>query len=238
MYLLLFIMMITLSLMIIHSDMLPGFMESKKWIAIAALSQLIIATVAVLREWMEYRLFPFKVDIILYRPEGVITVITGPMMISNEVYSVRLPTIYFYLQVMNIQLWRRPIEQCEIHLAEIWRRTIEGDFSRVESFAVPIPLTWAPAIPGRRDITLKTKNLVDFLRVNINEQCLEPVFADDAMPNNFEGRIRPGDVVRYYVELSGKGYTSEKKWGFEITFDGVWIEQMEELRNRIRLINV
>lgn len=235
--LLLFIPMMILFLFLVHNTMM---LESKKWVAIAAISQFTVAFVALLvavfREWMKVNFPPFSVDVILHRPEGVITELDIGIREpdSNEIRRFRVPTIYYYLQVLNIYPWK-PIEQCEVHLAEIWRRGANGEFSRAESFAVPFPLTWAPAISGQRDVTLKTRKLVDFVRVNFPMQCLEPVFVGNEVPNNFDGRIRPGDTYRYYVEVSGKGYTSDDRWGFEFVFDGEWFNNVTELQRRIRL---
>ena len=229
----LFILIIILFLFLIHTD---NILASEKWKGVAAIAQVVIVLLAVFGEWMKTRLFPYRVNIHLYRPDGIPTTLTIPIPLEVPPWfrQITRPTIYYYLQVTNAYPWRM-IEQCEVHLVEIQRLGINGRFMRVESFAVPIPLTWAPALPGQKDVTLKTRKLVDFLRVNFDRRCLEPIFVLGNMPNNFEGWILPGDTVRYFVELSGKGYTSERRWGFEIAFDGEWQPEMEDLREQIRL---
>ena len=66
---------------------------------------------------------------------------------------------------------------------------------------------------------------------NLPEGCFVPTVI--ARPNNFEGYVKKGEVLRFGLRVFAENYTLHKVYYFEVAWDGEWTENLTELENHL-----
>lgn len=57
-------------------------------------------------------------------------------------------------------------------------------------------------------------------------------------PNNFDGFIKGGECLRYYLDIEADNFTSKKSQVFEVAWTGGWSKDRDEMRKHVSVREV
>ncbi len=146
--------------------------------------------------------------------------------------ALEFPAVYFHLKVVNKRPWA-PARNVRVLLAGILRRNEDGEFQR-EPVNVRQQLTWAPAEFSEVTPVIVRDRDLDLGRL------IETGFTITtyATPNNFRGIVHPGGTIRVELEILADNYLSRRQYIYEITWDGQWAHNAEQLRGHLMIREV
>lgn len=188
--------------------------------ALIALGTLLVAVLAIWGPWVRSILTPPKLSIQQHDLRGTLTQFTD----GRHVF-------YYYLKLVNSSPWRwRLSKNCRVLLKSVLRQNSDQRF-----LPVPLPVSpqfvWAPAETTPAAINITKEQVIDFGRLIENGPHFEPVLY--MYPNNFQGYVGPNEVVRYCLEIAADGYMSKKLYIFEVSWNGRWSDDLDEMRKHL-----
>lgn len=142
-------------------------------------------------------------------------------------YNDGRPAIFYHLSVKNKRHWS-PARNVRVLLIGILKKKADGSFYRVNTF-VPQQLTWSPSESHQLFPTICKEDIVDFGRVVPGDFriCIYTT------PNNFEGYIETNSTIRVELAIVADNFYSRKHDIFEISWDGTWTEDLEEMATHL-----
>lgn len=136
--------------------------------------------------------------------------------------------IFYHLSVKNRRSWS-PARNVRIMVVGILKKKPDGSFYR-ENIFVPQQLTWAPAEFHPILPTICKEDTVDFGCV-IQNECFQ--IRTYVKPNNFKGDIKANSTMRVELEIVADNFASNKPLVFEISWDGAWSDNLEEMEKHL-----
>jgi len=135
--------------------------------------------------------------------------------------------IYYHLSVKNKRPWSSA-KNVRILLVGILKKKADGNFYRANVF-VPQQLTWAPAESHPMFPMISKEDTADF------GFLVEKKFriCTYGTPNNFEGHISANSTMRVELEIVADNFISRKYDVFEISWDGVWTDNLGEMEKHL-----
>lgn len=188
--------------------------------ALIALGTLSIAVMAIWGAPIRAKFLPPKVTIIGHNLEGILTR-----------YSKGPKVIYYHLKVENHRLWL-PVKECRVLLKQISKKGPDGQFHFLP-LKVPHQFIWSPKNFTPFEITVTKEQTFDFGHLDeAGDRWLPELYW---YPNNFEGWVGRNEVVRYSLEISGVGCSQNRYQVFEVSWDGVWKESIDEMKRHLTI---
>jgi hypothetical protein len=179
-----------------------------------------IAT-AILAIWGEYFrswLVPPKLEIRLHTPEGSLTTFTD----GSKVF-------FYHVKVENSRPWA-VARNCRVLLMKISKRGPDNIF-RSLPFPVPHQYVWSPSEITPTFVNIQKEHILDFGYLSEKAKFFQPVLY--SYSNNFQGYLREGESIRYSLEIVADGFSSNKYFVFEVTWNGKWDESQEQMRKHL-----
>ncbi len=128
---------------------------------------------------------------------------------------------------MNRRRWA-PAHKVKVLLVGILRRGQDGNFHR-EAINVRQQLTWAPAELSEIMPTITSDHILDL-------GCLTQegfAITTYVTPNNFRGTVQANQTIRVELEVEADNYHSDRRYVYEIAWDGVWSTDIGELARHL-----
>jgi hypothetical protein len=179
---------------------------------------LFVAILAIWSDWFKYKLRPLKLKIIPLDLRGELTE-----------YNNGKKVIYYHLKVKNLRVWSTA-KNCRVILKAVSRELPNGEFETKFLEVTPF-FKWAPAtiIPPIVDIS--------------NEQTFDIGYIEQGgelfklslnwRGNNFTGDVKPGEKIRFTLEIVADSFKHKKPQVFEILWNGKWVEDLGEMSNNL-----
>ena len=138
-------------------------------------------------------------------------------------------TIYYHLKVTNHRRWS-PAKFVRVLVTAIEKKRADGTFFP-EPLVAPLQLTWA--YPGFHELlpTIAVQDICDLGFLDEDSQrFMLPLYI---VPNNFRGFVEPGQSMRITIRASAHNFESKKPLGLEISWDGQWSSDMDEMQRHL-----
>jgi hypothetical protein len=123
---------------------------------------------------------------------------------------------------------------CRVQVKRIERQAPDGTFVEV-TLLFPLLMYWSPSEITPPFLSVRHEQLVDFgfLREG---QPFHPY--SRLYPSNFDGDLRPGQRMRYWFEVVSDNFASPRLQGFEVSWDGKWTEDLDQLAQHLQIREV
>jgi hypothetical protein len=138
---------------------------------------------------------------------------------------------YYHLRVTNGKR-RLPARGVRVVVQGISKRAPSGAFVQ-QPLVYPLQLVWTPMEPGEVERTIVQNSTCDFgfLDETSNEQAFRPAVL--LLPNNFRGYVKTDQCVRFEVVATGQNVFSLEPIVFEVSWDGRWTQNQEEMKQHL-----
>ena len=138
-------------------------------------------------------------------------------------------TIFYHLQLQNKRTWS-PASHTRVLVTGIEKKRPDGTYFP-ESLIAPLQLTWA--FPQFHELlpTIATRDVCDLGYLDEDSQRFE--LSLYIKPNNFMGFVEPGQSMRAKILVSAHNYESKKAIIFEVSWDGKWDSNLEEMQKHL-----
>lgn len=138
---------------------------------------------------------------------------------------------YYHLRVVNGKR-RIPAHGVRVVVQGLSQRTPGGIFVQ-HPVVYPLQLSWTPAEPGEVERTIVHDSTCDFGFID-QEGDIRPFCpAIPRVPNNFPGFVAKDECVRFEVVATGQNVFSPRPTVFEVSWDGQWTENQEEMKRHL-----
>jgi hypothetical protein len=99
----------------------------------------------------------------------------------------------------------------------------------------PLVLTWPPSEFTPMAMTIRHEHQVD---IGFLKRDLGFVPNVRIAPKGFNGFVRAGETVRYGLEIVSDNFVSQKLQLFEITWNGKWCTDADEMAKNLEILEV
>jgi len=189
-----------------------------------AVGTIMVAVVAIWGNWIKFRLFP---PVLSIEPHNKLH---GTLTNTAEGKKI----IYYHLKVVNQRSWM-PADNCRVYLRSLFKRAPNGDFITVP-ISIPLLFVWAPLELMPPSIKLTKEEIFDFGVLKEGSNYFQPQFY--VTTNDFKGNLYKNETMRYALEIKADGYISSKYQVFEVSWDGKWTDNLEELSRSLIIKDV
>lgn len=141
------------------------------------------------------------------------------------------PVQYFHIKVVNLRP-RTAAKSVQVRLQRIWRNAPGGGFLP-EPVVYPLPLAWTPMELQelRRDVFDESTCDFGSLDRGATEFCPSTLVT----PNNFRGRVKANDCVRFEIRATGPNVYLSKPLYLQVAWDGKWAHKREEIQKHLSI---
>lgn len=137
--------------------------------------------------------------------------------------------IYYHLRVINTG--KVIIKNCRIILRKITMLK-NGEFTNIP-FSVPPRYIWSPSETSPECVDILTERIADFGYVIDNSTEFKPTVTP--ILNSFKGNLKHKETFRYYIEISAENYKAKELTGIEVTWDGNWPDDLNEMQSHLKI---
>ena len=137
-------------------------------------------------------------------------------------------TIYYHVKVRNKRQWAAA-RHVRILCSSIWKKAADGSFVR-EPLAFPVQLTW-PFRKVEEMPTIVVDDICDFGYLDVDSDQFKPSLY--VYPNNFRGLVGTGETVRFGLIAKADNFTSKRPCVLEVSWDGKWNADLEEMQKHL-----
>ena len=182
-----------------------------------AIGTVAVAVLAIWGDVIKDKLFGPRLTLSLLHASGNITHRNN----GGRVY-------YYHLKVTNGRR-RAPARGVQVVVRGLSKRTPSGAFVQ-HSLVYPLRLDWTPREPGEVERTVVHDETCDL--GFLDEHGANPAFrlAILLMPNDFQGNVARDECVRFEVVATGHNVFSLRPKVFEVSWDGRWTENQEQMK--------
>ena len=162
-------------------------------------------------------------------PRLTLTVVNESGDLTQRANGVRV--YYYHLRVKNRKN-RVAAQGVRVVVQRISRRTPSGAFVQ-HPLVYPLQLVWTPMEPGEVERTIVQESTCDFgfLDENVADEMFR--LATFMVPNNFRGNVSKDECARFEVVATGQNLVSLEPTVFEVSWDGQWTQNQEEMKRHL-----
>jgi len=189
----------------------------------AAVGTVAVAILAIwgekIRDWIAGPELQFT----LHNPQGDLTK-----------WQTSIRTIYYHIKVENKRRWALA-RRTRILCTGLAKKAADGSFVP-EPLVVPVQLTWS--FPNFRELVqnIRTEEVCDLGFLDEGSQQFK--LALYVYPNNFRGFLSQNEAMRINVVASADNFTSRSPYVLEISWDGKWSSDLNEMRKHLTIKEV
>lgn len=169
--------------------------------------------------------------------EKVRSIFAGPKL-EIELYDSRgsltsrgnqKKTIYYYIRLINKRTWN-PARRVRILVTELAKKRPDGTYFP-ERLIVPVQITWSFPQFHEYIPTIATEDICDL--GFLDEDAEKFALSLYVVPNNFQGYVSAGESMIVYLKASGDNFESKSPLVLEISWDGKWSADMNEMQQHL-----
>jgi hypothetical protein len=183
-----------------------------------AIGTVLVAILAIwgekLRNWIAAPKLLFK----LHNARGDLTSLTNGQQV-----------IYYHIKLQNDRQWA-PAKRVRVLCVAISKRASDGSFVK-QPLIIPLQLPWA--FPSFHELlpTIRKDDICDLgsLEQNATQFKLSLYF----YPNNFRGIISANEAMIVSLIASADNFTSKSPYNLEISWDGNWSSDLDEMHRHL-----
>src|SRR5258708_22990516 len=139
---------------------------------------------------------------------------------------------YYHLRVKNRRR-HSPAKCVRVVVQGISKRAPNVAFV-AHPLVYPLQLVWTPQEPGEVERTVVHGSTCDFGFLNATAESEQRFnLAVPSVPNNFRGFVKTDQCVRFEVVAVGKNVFSLEPTIFEVSWNGRWTENQEEMKQHL-----
>lgn len=138
-------------------------------------------------------------------------------------------TYYYHVKVRN-QRGRNVAKAVRVVLQGISRRTASGEFVNYP-LAYRLPMAWAPFEQSDTERTIVDESTCDLGNLMQADEAFRPSLI--RTPNNFRGLVEKDCCVRFELVASGQNVFFPMPAVFEVSWDGQWTENQEDMHRHL-----
>jgi hypothetical protein len=172
-----------------------------------------VVFVALFSHWIRRKIFPAKLRIEVLDKNGELTILDNGHRV-----------IYYHLRVINVR--SVIVTNCRIFLKRIQKLEAGGQFTDVP-FSVPPRYNWSPAESSPEGVDIVAEHVADFGYIIDSSKEFKPTVTP--ILNSFRGNLQQLETFRYFVEIIAENYRPKKLIGIEVTWDGNWPEDLNDM---------
>ena len=138
---------------------------------------------------------------------------------------------YYHLRVKN-GTRRIPAQGTRVLVQRFSKRAPSGAFVE-HPLVYPLQLCWTPMEPGEIERTVVRDSTCDFGFLDQTGGNKAFTLAVPIVPNNFRGHVGSDECARFEVVATGENVFSLKPTVFEVSWDGQWVDNQEEMKRHL-----
>ncbi len=204
---------------------IPVVTQSSAAAWLTAFGTILVAFVAIWKDWIVARLLGPKLTIKLLEKE----------LLGTQVKRASdVETWYYHLNVENKRP-KTPAMNCRITMRRIQRQGQGGTFA---DLPVPTPLQFVWAHPNVTPpaVTISISKTLDLCFADEGNGLLHPELY--SKPNNFDGAVKPGECLRYFLDIEADNFVSRKSQVFQVAWNGKWSKDRSEMASNVTITEV
>jgi len=171
-----------------------------------------IILVSIFGTYIRQKLNPPKVEVEILDKNG------EPSILDNG-HRV----IYYHLRVIN--KGKVILRNCRVILTRI-KKLQNGEFVNIP-FSVPPRYIWSPSETSPEGVDIVTERIADFGYIIESSTEFKPTVTP--ILNSFRGSLMHNETFRYYIEIIAENYRSRRLVGIEVTWDGLWPADLNDM---------
>ena len=185
--------------------------------AVLAAGVIGIALIAVFGDWFRQMIFPARLNVEILDKNGELTILDS----GHHV-------IYYHLRIINTK--SIIVRNCRVFLKKIQKRQANGQFDDLP-MSVPTRFIWTPSETSPEGVDIVTEQVVDFGYIIDNAKEFKPTVTP--IYNSFKGNLAQNESFIYYIEIIADNYRSRKLIGIEVSWDGKWPENLNDMHRSL-----
>jgi hypothetical protein len=138
--------------------------------------------------------------------------------------------VYYHLRVINER--SVIVRNCRIFLKKMQKRQADGQYLDIP-FSVPPRYIWSPSETSPEAVDIVTEKVIDFGYIIDSAKEFKPTVTP--ILNSFKGSLRQDESFRYYIEIIAENYRPRKLIGIEVTWDGNFPEDLNEMYKHLMI---
>jgi len=137
--------------------------------------------------------------------------------------------IYYHLKIKNERNWA-PAKKVRILITGISKKKINNDYKQI-SLNIPLQLTWAYPQFNEMLPDIISEKECDLGCVIEGNSRFE--LSTYIKPNNFEGFIEKKEKICVFLSISADNYIPKSKYKIEISWNGEWSSNLDEMKRHL-----
>lgn len=188
----------------------------------------ILAIIAIWGDAVRRWLLPPKLELREHNFKGDFNIATKPD-------GGKFRAIYYHLKVANTRWWS-PANKVRVLCEAVSRRKADGTSFQLETFVVPMQMSWSFMQYQELLPTIGPERFVDlsFLAENSNSFVISLV----AIPGNFKGFVGPKETLRFMFVAAADNQIKSQPLYIEVSWDGQFHFDKEEMRKHLVISKV
>jgi hypothetical protein len=178
-----------------------------------------IALIALFGDWIRRRIFPARLKVEILDRNGELTTMDNGHRV-----------IYYHLRIINQRSFI--VENCRVFLKKIQKLNANGLFENIP-MSVPPRYIWTPSETSPESADIMMEKIIDFGYIIDNGREFKPTVTP--ILNSFKGNLSKHETYRYFIEIVAKNYHPKKYTGVEVSWDGIWPEDLNEMHEHLKI---
>ncbi len=185
--------------------------------AFITIGLLCVILIALFGTTIRQTLFPAKLSVEVLDKNGELTILDNGHRV-----------IYYHLRIINKS--SVIVKNCRVFLMQIKKLQDDGSFINIP-FSVPPRYIWSPAESSPEGVDIVTERITDFGYVIDSSTEFKPTVTP--ILNSFKGNLKHHETFRYFIEIIAENFRPKKLIGIEVTWDGNWPEDLNEMHKHL-----
>lgn len=185
---------------------------------LTAVGTIVVSILAIWGDKIKDRVFGPRLTLSLVDPKGDLTIRSD----GKRVY-------YYHVKVRN-GLRRNAGIGVRVLLKGMSKRAASGEFVQLP-LVYRLPMRWTAMEPGDTERTIADESTCDLGNLTQGDNAFRPSLL--LTPNNFRGLVEKDSCVRFELVAAGQNVLSPKAAVFEVSWDGHWTENQEEMQRHL-----
>ena len=176
-----------------------------------------VILVTLFNDWIRKKIFPGRLTVEILDKNGELTTLDN----GHKV-------VYYHLRIINKR--HVIVHKCRVFLKRIQKRNGSGIFEDIP-LSVPPSYIWTPAETSPEGVDIVLEKIIDFGYIMDNGKEFKPTVTP--ILNSFKGNLSKNETFRYHIETVAKNYHPRKLICIEVSWDGEWPTDLQDMHKHL-----